>query len=218
MITESDTCRKYVLPRLYDAGWSDDQIAQEKVFTKGGGIAYLEISNEHFYAFVFDDTKLNFQLAAGGGPNGTYVTRKNSLVEWSGEHFPDKPYNGVLYYAMPCVFESLRVQRVAEGEMLYEASAGKLPEAVRQADLVGLPALRMSEERTVQRPWRLDRCYVPVGRYLVFDCTQFYERRRPSQRKAWEQVRAELRQVVDVVGWARRESLKDHSVIRRELP
>ena len=30
MITESDTCRKYVLPRLYDAGWSDDQIAQGK--------------------------------------------------------------------------------------------------------------------------------------------------------------------------------------------
>ena len=35
MITESDTCRKYVLPRLYDAGWSDDQIAQEKTFTDG---------------------------------------------------------------------------------------------------------------------------------------------------------------------------------------
>ena len=35
MITESDTCRKYVLPRLYEAGWSDDQIAQEKTFTDG---------------------------------------------------------------------------------------------------------------------------------------------------------------------------------------
>jgi len=30
VITESDTCRKYVLPRLYEAGWGDDQIAQEK--------------------------------------------------------------------------------------------------------------------------------------------------------------------------------------------
>ena len=180
-------------------------------------MAYLEISNDHFYAFVFDDAKLNFQLAAGGRPGGAYVTRKNSLVEWSGKYSPDRPYNGVLYYAMPCVFESLRVQRVADGEVLYEASAGELPEAVRRADLAALPALRMSEERTVQRPWRLDRCYVPVEHYLVFDCVQFYERRRPDQRKAWEQVHAELRQVVDVVGWARGEGLKDHSVIR-ELP
>jgi len=26
VITEADTCRKYVLPKLYAAGWSDDQI------------------------------------------------------------------------------------------------------------------------------------------------------------------------------------------------
>lgn len=181
-------------------------------------MAYLEISNEHFYAFVFDDTKLNFQLAVGGQPDGDYVTRKNSLVVWSGEHFPDKPYNGVLYYAMPCVFESLRVQRVTGGEVLYKTSAGELPETVHRADLAELATLRMSEERTVQRPWRLDRCYVPAGRYLVFDCTQLYERRPPGQRKAWEQVRTELRQVVDVVSWAGGENLKDHSVIRGEVP
>jgi hypothetical protein len=181
-------------------------------------MAYLEIGNEDFYAFVFDDTKLNFQLATGGRPGGAYVTRKNSLVEWSGEHFPHKPYDGVLYYAMPCVFESLRVQRITVGEVLYEASAGELPETVRRADLAGLPALRMSEERTVQRPWRLDRCYVPVGHYLVFDCEQSYERRLSGRREAWKQVRTELRQVVDVVGWARGEDLKDHSVIRREVP
>jgi type I restriction enzyme R subunit len=35
MATEADTCRKYVLPKLYDAGWNDDQIAQEKYFTDG---------------------------------------------------------------------------------------------------------------------------------------------------------------------------------------
>jgi len=180
-------------------------------------MAYLEISNEHFYAFVFDDTKLNFQLAVGNRPGGAYVTRRNSLVEWSGEYFPDRPYNGVLYYAMPCAFESLCVQCVADGETLYEASAGELPEAVRRADLAELPALRMSEERTAQRPWRLDRRYVPVGRYLVFDCTQVYERHPPGQRKSWEQVHAELRQVVDVVGWARGADLKDHSVIRELL-
>ena len=35
MITEADTCRKYVLPKLYEAGWSDDQISEQKYFTDG---------------------------------------------------------------------------------------------------------------------------------------------------------------------------------------
>lgn len=32
---EADTCRKYVVPKLYDAGWSDDQISEQKTFTDG---------------------------------------------------------------------------------------------------------------------------------------------------------------------------------------
>ncbi len=35
MITEADTCRKYVLPKLYTAGWIDDQINEQKSFTDG---------------------------------------------------------------------------------------------------------------------------------------------------------------------------------------
>jgi len=35
MITEADTCRKYVLPKLYVAGWNDDQISEQKSFTDG---------------------------------------------------------------------------------------------------------------------------------------------------------------------------------------
>jgi hypothetical protein len=35
MINEADTCRKYVLPKLYGAGWSDDQISEQKSFTDG---------------------------------------------------------------------------------------------------------------------------------------------------------------------------------------
>lgn len=35
MITEADTCRKYVLPKLYDADWTDDQISEQKYFTDG---------------------------------------------------------------------------------------------------------------------------------------------------------------------------------------
>jgi len=34
-ISEADTCRKYVLPKLYDVGWTDDQISEQKTFTDG---------------------------------------------------------------------------------------------------------------------------------------------------------------------------------------
>ncbi len=35
MGNEADTCRQYVLPRLYAAGWTDDQIREQKYFTDG---------------------------------------------------------------------------------------------------------------------------------------------------------------------------------------
>ena len=35
MATEADTCRKYILPKLYAAGWTDDQICEQRTFTDG---------------------------------------------------------------------------------------------------------------------------------------------------------------------------------------
>lgn len=34
-MTEADTCRKYVVPKLHSSGWSDDQIIEQKYFTDG---------------------------------------------------------------------------------------------------------------------------------------------------------------------------------------
>ncbi|MBI1974310.1 MAG: DEAD/DEAH box helicase family protein [Candidatus Zambryskibacteria bacterium] len=34
-LTEADTCRKFVLPKLYSAGWTDDQISEQRSFTDG---------------------------------------------------------------------------------------------------------------------------------------------------------------------------------------
>src|SRR5437899_2230874 len=34
-LSEADTCRKYVLPKLYAAGWTDDQISEQKSLTDG---------------------------------------------------------------------------------------------------------------------------------------------------------------------------------------
>jgi type I restriction enzyme R subunit len=37
MITEADTCRKYVLPKLFEAGWDEDprSFTEQKTFTDG---------------------------------------------------------------------------------------------------------------------------------------------------------------------------------------
>jgi type I restriction enzyme, R subunit len=34
-INEADTCRTYVLPKLYSASWEDAQISEQKSFTDG---------------------------------------------------------------------------------------------------------------------------------------------------------------------------------------
>src|SRR6266705_706048 len=35
MLTEADTCRIYVLPAIYAAGWTDEQIREQQTFTHG---------------------------------------------------------------------------------------------------------------------------------------------------------------------------------------
>jgi type I restriction enzyme, R subunit len=35
MITEADTCRRYVVPELKQAGWTDNQISEQKTITDG---------------------------------------------------------------------------------------------------------------------------------------------------------------------------------------
>ncbi len=34
-MSEADTCRKYVMPKLYAAGWKDDHIAEQRYITDG---------------------------------------------------------------------------------------------------------------------------------------------------------------------------------------
>jgi type I restriction enzyme R subunit len=34
-MNEADTCRKYVLPKLYAAEWTDEQINEQRTFTDG---------------------------------------------------------------------------------------------------------------------------------------------------------------------------------------
>lgn len=41
MITEADTCRKYVLKKLYSASWTDEQINEQKTITKTKLVALI---------------------------------------------------------------------------------------------------------------------------------------------------------------------------------
>ena len=43
LLTEADTCRKYVLPKLYASGWSDDHINEQRTFTDGRIVVAGEI-------------------------------------------------------------------------------------------------------------------------------------------------------------------------------
>ena len=41
-LTEADTCRRYVLPKLYAAGWTDEQISEQRSFTDGRIVVVFE--------------------------------------------------------------------------------------------------------------------------------------------------------------------------------
>jgi type I restriction enzyme R subunit len=43
-MTEADTCRTYVVPKLYNAGWDDDAIVEQMVLTPG---RIVPVGNQH---------------------------------------------------------------------------------------------------------------------------------------------------------------------------
>ncbi len=45
MPNEADTCRKFVLPKLYAAGWTDDQICEQRYFTDG---RIVTVGRQHY--------------------------------------------------------------------------------------------------------------------------------------------------------------------------
>jgi type I restriction enzyme R subunit len=65
MGTEADTCRKFVLPKLYAAGWNDDQINEQRTFTDGrvivaGQKVYRRPQKRADYLLRY---RLNFMIA-----------------------------------------------------------------------------------------------------------------------------------------------------------
>lgn len=106
MATEADTCRTLVLPKLYAAGWTDDQLAEQRTYTAGriipkgaGGFRkqpkrvdyLLRYTRDFFLAVV--EAKQEFKHASDGlqqakdyaqdlGLKFAYSTNGHSIVEF----------------------------------------------------------------------------------------------------------------------------------------
>ena len=112
------------------------------------------------------------------------------------------PASGLLYYALPCVHESVTVHMEGRVAPALERAVGQWPADVDDDQLEVYPHLHFLEERKTGIPWRLERWYTLAGPYLVFDSQQYFERSRPRQQgKDWERLIVQLRQVVDVAVW-----------------
>ena len=45
MITEADTCRNYILPKLYDSGWTNEQRSEQKSQNRLGPNPHISTHN-----------------------------------------------------------------------------------------------------------------------------------------------------------------------------
>jgi type I restriction enzyme, R subunit len=106
MSTEADTCRTLVLPKLYAAGWADDQLAEQRTYTAGriipkgqGGfrkkpkrVDYLLRYTRDFFLAVIE-AKQEYKHAADGlqqakeyaqdlGLKFAYATNGHAIVEF----------------------------------------------------------------------------------------------------------------------------------------
>lgn len=112
------------------------------------------------------------------------------------------PASGLLYYALPCVYETATVHVEGTAAPVLERALRQLPEDIDDDHLEAYPHLHFLEERKTGIPWRLERWYTLAGPYLIFDSQQYFERSRPRQRgRDWERLIVQLRQVVDVTAW-----------------
>jgi len=158
----------------------------------------LEIWNDQILLRVFRNGRLEFESKADREANGTVDLREGSI-----EVVGAAPVSGLLYYPMPCLFESLVVRLEGRATPLINQAVGEWPTAVDDDQLETYPCLHFLEERKTGMPWRLERWYTLAGPYLIFDSQQYFERSCPQQRgKDWERLIVQLRQVVNLPAWA----------------
>jgi hypothetical protein len=158
----------------------------------------LQVWNDQILIRVSRDAGLAFRLMPDGEFHGGFDLQEGS-VEVAGT----MSVSGLLYYAMPCLFESLVVRVEGIAAPLLDQAVGEWPAVVDDDELDTYPYLHYLEERKTGMPWRLERWYTLAGPYLIFDSEQYFERSKPQQGgKDWERLIVQLRQVVDLPAWA----------------
>jgi hypothetical protein len=163
----------------------------------------LQIWNEQVAIHVSREGRLGLRLAACDE-----LAPQVELLEGTLKLGDLAPASGLLYYALPCVHESVTVQVEGKAAPVLERAVGQWPADIDDDLLEVYPHLHFLEERKTGIPWRLERFYTLAGPYLVFDSQQYFERSRPRQRgKDWERLIVHLRQVVDAAACARNPSL-----------
>lgn len=125
-----------------------------------------------------------------------------SLQEGSVELSGSSPVTGLLFYGLPCAFESLTLYREGSNAALINQTLGEWPASVDDDELRTYPHLHFLEERRTGLPWRFERWYTLAESYLVFDSEQYFERQCPKLAgKDWERFIVQLRQVFDPLTW-----------------
>lgn len=128
------------------------------------------------------------------------------------------PASGLLYYALPCVHESVAVHVEGMAAPVLDRAVGHWPADVDDDQLEVYPHLHFLEERKTGIPWRLERWYTLAGPCLVFESQQYFERSRPRQSgKDWERLIVHLRQVVNAAAWAHNPSVTTVNLISSEV-
>lgn len=154
----------------------------------------LEMWNDQVLIRVFRDGRLTFRAMPDGDFEG-HSELQEGRIEVPGT----TPVDGLLHYALPCLFERVVVRVEGVAVPLLDRAVGEWPAAVDDDQLETYPHLHFLEERRTGMPWRFERWYTIARPYLIFDSEQYFERQRAVERgKNWERLIVQLRQVVDL--------------------
>jgi hypothetical protein len=174
----------------------------------------LEVWNHQVMIQVARDGQLAFRVMPDGD------LQEGTRLQEGGVSVPEMaPVTGLLYYAMPCVFESLAVRVEGIAAPVLERALGQWPAAVDDDELEAYPHLHFLEARKTGTPWRFERWYTLAATYLIFDSQQYFERPRPVPRgKNWERLIVQLRQVVELSGWEQGKAVGTVNLISGDRP
>ena len=157
----------------------------------------LQLQNDQIALRVSRDGRLDVR-SMKNGQSCVALDLQEGSIQATGT----APIEGLLYYAMPSVFESMAVRVEGAPSPLIQRTSGRWPAAIDGDELEFYSLLHLLEERKTGIPWRSERWYTLAGSHLVFESEQYFERACPRQHgKNWERLIVHLQQVVHLLEW-----------------